>query len=250
MVTNTWKSISDKFKEMVRRSQGDDSSNKHAETGTYPITVGEKFEMLCKDLGISIVSSVEKLNPDSIVIFASYHSYYKIEAPALEYILLRKLNSGKKTILGVEFPKDFADLLNDPKRNFSTDNKFNLVLNSEPVFRRFVEVFREIQQKYSRDMFEVKPFDVKLKEKARLNMAMVLLNETRTMESLEAFKKYDEKRNTEIVKNILYLLKKYDNLVVWTGAFHVEGLLTKLKESGNKDRIVVFLTPEAKASVY
>jgi len=85
-------------------------------------------------------------------------------------------------------------------------------------------------------MFEIKPFDVTYSESLeKLSYAV--------KGDKEKEKEYDKRRNSQIVKNILDLLKAYgDNLVVYTGTFHVIDLLTELKElmkSGNIDGIKI-----------
>jgi len=82
-----------------------------------------------------------------------------------------------------------------------------------------LKVFNEIQQTYSRDRFEIKLFDLEDTE-------------------------FGKKRNTQIVKNILDLLKTHgdDNLVFYAGMVHVVDLLTKfkeIKESGNNEGIKI-----------
>jgi hypothetical protein len=204
----------------------------------------EELEALCKVLGIPIVSSAKELNSDSIVIFAAYHKDYDTEPYMIKEILNQKLNgginNGKKIILGFEFYSDeyFVNLLNDPKRNLN-DDTFNELLALMP-FREtiigLVRVFNEIQQKYPRDMFEVKPFDVTCSESLeKLSYA--------AKGDKEKEKEYGKRRDSQVVKNILDLLKAYgDNLVVYTGTFHVIDLLTELKEiikSGNADGIKI-----------
>ena len=217
-----------------------------------------ELEALCKVLGIPIVSNAEelkKLNPNSTVIFASKHDNSDTEPHMIKEILNQKLNgginNGKKTILGLEFYSDeyFVNLLNDPKRNLN-DDTFNELLALMPfgkTVRGLVEAINEIQQTYSRDKFEITPFDVTYAESVERLKYVVTGDKEKENE-------YDKGRNAQLVKNILDLLKKYgdDNLVVYTGTFHVIDLLTKLKEiieSGNKeginiDNIVVFLPGE------
>jgi len=219
-------------------------------------TTVKKLEMLCKDLGIPIVSSAEelkKLNPNlTVIIFASQHDRYDTEPKELKKILLQKLeNSDKKTILGFEFysNKYFVDLFNDPTKNLN-DSTFNELLSLAPfgkTVRGLIEVFNEIQQKYSRDRFEIKPFDVTYAESLESLKAEISGDR-------EKVKELDEKRDAKIVENIRDLLNRYknDNLVLYTGRLHVIDLLTKLKEikeSGNKegikiDNIVVYLPVE------
>ena len=207
----------------------------------------DELEALCKVLNIPIVSSVEelkKLNPNSIVIFASKHDNSDTEPYAIKEILNQRLNSsidnGKKVIFGFEFYSDkyFVNLLNDPKRNLN-DATFNELLALMP-FRetiiRLVKVFNEIQQKYSRDRFEIKPFDVTYSESVE-KLSYLAKGDK------EKAKEFDKRRDSQVVKNILDLLKSYgDNLVVYTGTFHVIDLLTELKEiikSGNTDGIKI-----------
>jgi len=200
------------------------------------------FEALCKDLGIPIVSSVEKLNPDSIVIFASYHKDYT-EPEELKKILLQKLSSDKKTILGVEFSsnKFFRDLLNDPTRNLKDRTFYELILphlNFRETILGLLRVFNNIQQTYSIDRFEIEPFDLPYGE--------ILFERPEDTE-------FDKKRNAQVVENILDLLRTYrdDNLVFYAGTLHVKDLFTEfkeIKESGNKegikiDNITVYLPP-------
>ena len=238
----------EEYGEKERSGIGEEVS-KETQNRLNPLThilVG-KIKKLCNDLGIPIVSSAEeltKLNPNSAVIFASKHGDYNTEPKELKEILLQKLkNSDKKTIVGFEFLSDFVDILNDPTKNLN-DNKLNSIL-SFMIFRKtlrgIIEVFNEIQQKYSRDRFEIKPFDITYNE--------LLLEE-----------KSDEERDAQVAKNVLDLLKTYgdnNNLVIWTGMVHVIDVLTKLKEiigSGNNEEIkanniVVFLTPETFSSI-
>jgi len=149
---------------------------------------------LCNFLDIPIVSSVEelrKLNPNSTVIFASKHGDYNTEPKEIKEILLQKLKNGKKTIVGFDFLSDFEDVLNDPAKNLN-DNKLNSILSImkfRKTLRGLIEVFNEIQQKYSIDRFEIKPFDVTYNE--------LLLEED------------NKKRDAQVVKNILDLLRTY-----------------------------------------
>jgi len=195
----------------------------------------------CKALGIPIVESVEKLNQYQIVIFVSTHDNYN-EPMKMKEILLQKLESSKKTILGLEFYSDklFEDLFNDPKRNLN-DETFNKLISSltyEKTIRGLIEAFNEIQQKYSRDRFEIKLFDMTYVE-THINEKYAAIRRSR-----EEKEKNFETRNAQILKNILDLLKTCgdNNLVVYTGTFHVIDLLIKLKEiieSGNKEEIKI-----------
>jgi len=206
------------------------------------------IEALCKDLGIPIVSSAKELNSDSIVIFASNHKDYT-ETQEINKILLQKLNSNKKTILGFEFFPDFEDLVNDPKRNL-TDEKFNKLLSSmdyKETISGLLKVFNEIQQTYSRDRFEIKLFDLAYTE---IFLGRLI---DKIMEDAGEETEFDKERDTQIVANILDLLKTHadDNLVFYAGMVHVVDLLTKfkeIKESGNKegikiDNVAVYLPP-------
>jgi len=197
--------------------------------------VVKDIEALCKDLGIPIVSSVEELNPNSTVIFASNHKDF-IEPQELNKILLQKL-SNKKTILGAEFSSNLKGLLNDPTRNLI--DFYELIVpykDFKETILGLLRVFNNIQQTYPINGFEIEPFD--------LRYAEILFRRPDD-------KEFDKKRAAKIVENILDLLKTYgDNLVVYTGTSHAEDLLTKLKEiieSGNKegikiDNMAVYLT--------
>jgi len=187
---------------------------------------------LCNFLDIPIVSSVEelrKLNPNSTVIYASKHGDYNTEPKEIKEILLQKLKNGKKTIVGFEFLSDFEDVLNDPAKNLK-DNKLNSILSImkfRKTLRGLIEVFNEIQQKYSRDRFEIKPFDVTYNE--------LLLEED------------NKKRDAQVVKNILDLLRTYGDKdkVIWTGMLHATDLLKEIERGEiDKDHIVVFLHRE------
>jgi len=237
----------------ISRGNNSDSSNTDMAQNDSHTTVKE-LEKLCKVLGIPVVSKAEelkKLNPNSTVIFASKHDNSDTEPYMIKEILNQKLNNGKKTILGFEFYSDeyFVNLLNDPKRNLN-DDTFNELLSLMPFEKTvsgLVEAFNEIQQKYPRDRFEIKLFDVTYAEETLERLEDAIMGDR------EKEKEYDEKRDAQIVKNILDLLKTYgdDNLVFYTGRFHVIDMLTKLKEiteSGNKEgikinNIIVFLTP-------
>jgi len=201
------------------------------------------IEALRKDLGIPIVSSAEKLNSDSIVIFLSNHKDYT-EPEELKKILLQKLSSDKKTILGVEFSsnKFFRDLLNDPTRNLKDRTFYELILphmNFRETILGLLRVFNNIQQTYSIDRFEIEPFDLPYGE--------ILFG--RPLEDTE----FGKKRNAQVVENILDLLRTHgdDNLVFYAGTLHVKDLFAEfkeIKESGNKegikiDNITVYLPP-------
>jgi len=208
-----------------------------------------KLKDSCNDLGIPIVS-VEESSSYPIVIFASEHNHYKTEPCDIKEILLQKLSSGKKTILGLEFYSDDESLLNDPKRNLS-DKTLDVrlsVLLFEKIARELIKVFNEIQQKYSRDRFEIKPFDITYAEQIEFQFVFVaqalsLAMQAKTLEEYNPLVEILKNRNALIVNNLLDLLRTYEynnNLVIWTGEYHAEDLLTKLKEiteSENKDRI-------------
>ena len=214
-----------------------------AQNDLISVAFGE-LEALCKVLGIPVVSKEEelkKLNSNATVIFASKHDNSDTEPKEIKEILLQKLrNRDEKTILALEFFSDeyFCNLINDPTRNLK-DDTFNELLALIP-FRetiiRLVKVFNEIQQKYSRDMFEIKPFDVTYSESVE-NLSYLVKGDKEKAEEC------DKRRDSQVVKNILDLLKAYgDNLVVYTGTFHVIDLLTELKEiikSGNADGIKI-----------
>jgi len=206
----------------------------------------DKIKKLCNDLGIPIVSSVEesKKFPNSTVIFASKHDDYNTEPGEIKEILFQKLNSSnKKTIVGFEFCSNFADVLNDPTKNLN-DKELNRLLSMaiyRKTLRGLIEVFNEVQQEYSKDRFEIQPFDI-------------------TYNKLLLEEENDEKRDAQVAKNILDLLKTYEdnnNLVIWTGMLHVIDLLTKFREiigsENNKEiktnNIVVFLTPETLSNI-
>jgi len=243
--------------ELIKTKRVDSTNALSGDLDPYFITV-RKLEALCGALGMRIVSNVEELNPDSTVIFASPHDNYN-EPKELKEILLQKLNScDKKVILGLEFFSDkyFEDLLNDPKRNLN-DEHFNKIISFMTYGKTvsgLVKAFNEIQKEYPRERFEIKPFDLGFKE------AVLPLKHAEETGDKEEVKEYYKSRNAKIVEKILDLLKIYggdDNLVVYTGTFHIVDLLTKLKEiieSGNKDgikinNIVVFLTPEDLATL-
>jgi len=207
-----------------------------------------KLKDSCNDLGIPIVS-VEESSSYPIVIFASEHNHYKTEPCDIKKILLQKLSSGKKTILGLEFYSDDESLLNDPKRNLS-DKTLDVhlsVLLFEKIARELIKVFNEIQQKYSRDRFEIKPFDITYAEQIEFQFVFVaqalsLAMQVKTLEEHNPLVEILKNRNALIVNNLLDLLRTYEdnNKVIWTGEYHAEDLLTKLKEiteSENKDRI-------------
>jgi len=200
-----------------------------------------------KMLGIPIVSNVEELNGYPIVIFASNH-YNSNESKKLKEILLKKLkNSDKKTILALEFYSDkwLEDLFNDPERNLK-DEKLNELISSlvyEKTIRELIKVFNEIQQKYSRDKFEIKLVDITLEEK--------------NFETREA----RDARDNRILENILGLLKTCgdNNLVVYIGKNHAVDLLIELFEllqkSGNIDwikpnKISVFMAPPGDPNIH
>ena len=197
---------------------------------------------LCKVLNIPIVSSIEELKkfPNSKVIFASKHGDYNTEPREIKEILFQKLNSSnKKTIVGFEFCSNFADVLNDPTKNLN-DKELNSLLSIAiygKTLRGLIEVFNEIQQEYSKDRFEIQPFDITYNE--------LLLEE-----------KSNEERDAQVEKNILNLLKIYgdNNLFIYTGMLHIIHMLEEIIESGNKEgikinNIVVFLHREYLSSI-
>jgi len=86
-------------------------------------------------------------------------------------------------------------------------------------------------------MFEIKPFDVTYSESVE-NLSYLVKGDKEKAEEC------DKRRDSQVVKNILDLLKTCgdNNLVVYTGTFHVIDLLIKLKEiieSGNKEEIKI-----------
>ena len=236
-----------------------DATKNDVNSSINDIIVNE-LEASCNDLGIPIVS-VEESSSYPIVIFASKHDNSDTEPCDIKEILRQKLSNGKKTILGLEFPSDkgFEDLINDRTKN-STNPIFNelfAVTLTGDTLRELVKVFNEIQQEYSREKFEIKLIDLTRKEISKFEMDMLVDFMKKPAETLGP----DYERNVLIVKDVIHrilgyersvilvknvldlLLKTYEdnnNLVIWTGAFHAEDLLTKLKEimeSGNKDRI-------------
>jgi len=138
----------------------------------FVLSLVEEIKSLCRDLSIPIAPRVEELNPDSIVIFPSYHEYYEIEPPEIKKILYQKLNSDKKTILGFEFfsDKSFEDLLNDPTRNLN-DTKYLSNLRFRKIIWELIKVFNEIQKKYPIDRFEIKVFGMTYAELVEIQKA-------------------------------------------------------------------------------
>ena len=116
------------------------------------------------------------------------------------------------------------------------------------IARELIKAFNEIQQKYSRDRFEIKPFDITYAEQIEFQFVLVaqalsLAMQAKTIEEHNPLVEILKNRNALIVNNLLDLLRTYEdnnNLVIWTGAVHVLDLITRLKEimeSENKDRI-------------
>jgi len=116
-----------------------------------------------------------------------------------------------------------------------------------------LKVFNEIQQKYSIYRFEIKLFDLAYTEIFSGRLIDKIMGDAG--EETE----FDKKRDTQIVANILDLLKTQgdDNLVFYAGMVHVIDLLTKFREiigsENNKEiktnNIVVFLTPETLSNI-
>jgi len=220
----------------------------------------KEIEKLCNDLGIPIIS-VEESSSYPIVIFASKHDNSDTEPYDLKKILRQKLNNGKKTILGLEFPSDkgFEDLINDPAKNLTNPifNEIFAVTFTGETLRELVKVFNEIQQEYPREKFEIKLIDLTRKELSKFEMDMLVDFMKKPAGTLGPDYEHnvlivkdvihrilDYERSVILVKNILDLLSKTyednNDLVIWTGALHVLDSITRLKESiesGNKDEI-------------
>jgi len=143
-------------------------------------------------------------------LFASRHDNGN-EPEDLKYIIADALErSNKKIIVVYEADKSAYKLLNDPKKDVDSKVMQDYLANfSFPrIVKEVIKAFREIQQKYGTDRFEIVPIDLTMKEREDLVLLL-------------------QKRNSIIAKTALEMYETYKGniVLVYVGLGHIIDIL-------------------------
>ena len=201
---------------------------------------------ITKMLDIPLIRDVKELHGDSnFILFASKHDN-RNEATYIKNIIVDVLErSNKKIIVAAE---DFSDesvynLLNDPK--MGSDSKvmqaYLATFSYPDIAKEVINAFREIQQKYGTDRFEIIPIGATIKDTKDM------------LENKISKEKFFKERDAIMVESALKLYetnKDTDTLLVYAGAIHIIDILKNImkiesvKKEEIKKNVSVFVPPE------
>jgi len=197
-------------------------------------------------LGIPLITDAKELHGNSnFILFASRHDN-RNEVKDLKYIIVDALErSNKKIIVAAE---DFSDeivykLLNNPKTDVDSKvmQDYIATFSYPDIAKEEIKAFREIQQKYGTDRFEIVPIGATIKDTEDM------------LKNKISKEKFDKERDAIIAEAVLKLYETYKDtitLLVYTGAIHSIDILKNImkmesvkKEEIKKD-VSVFVPPE------
>jgi hypothetical protein len=201
----------DEFLHRVRKDNDNNSAIKKVEDAGF--NAGEvNWPTINKKLGIPLITDVKELHGNSnFILFASLHDNGN-EPEYLKYIIANALErSNKKIIVVYEADKSVYKLLNDPKKDVDSKVMQDYLANFSfrDIAKEVIKAFREIQQRYGTDRFEIVPIDLTMKE--REDKVLLL-----------------QKRDSIIAKTALEMYETYkDNIVlVYAGVRHIIDILS------------------------
>jgi len=171
------------------------------------------WHTMTKMLDIPLITDVKKLPGNSnFILFASLHDN-RNEVKDLKYIIVDELErSNKKIIVAYEIcsNKRVYKLLNNPKKDVDSVMQDHHLANFgyPDIVMEVIKAFREIQQKYGTDRFEIVPIDLTMKE--REDNVLLL-----------------QKRDAIIAKTALKMYETYKDAIVlvYAGARHIIDIL-------------------------
>ena len=201
---------------------------------------------MAKMLNIPLIRDVKELNGDpNLILFASRHDN-KNEATYLKNIIFDELEkSNKKIIVAAE---DFSDesvykLLNNPRIGLDTKiMQSHIATFSHPdIAKEVIKAFREIQQKYGTDRFEIVPIGATIKDTKDM------------LENKISEEEFNKRRDAIMLSDTLKLYEVNKDaaiLLVYAGAIHIIDILKNIngiegvKNEEIKENIRVFVPPE------
>ena len=210
------------------------------------ILPGDIIYTMAKMLNIPLIRDVKELNGDpNLILFASRHDN-KNEATYLKNIIFDELEkSNKKIIVAAE---DFSDesvykLLNNPRIGLDTKiMQYHIATFSHPdIAKEVIKAFREIQQKYGTDRFEIVPIGATIKDTKDM------------LENKISEEEFNKKRDAIMLSDTLKLYEVNKDaaiLLVYAGAIHIIDILKNIKgiegvkNEEIKENIRVFVPPE------
>jgi len=216
------------------------------------------LEAVSKKLGVPILSNLEELEsyqksrsktPIIIIIpDTKFNERIPEEVEAISRQILK--DSKEKLTLGLEFPSDFEDLINNPKQNLTSPSIIPLF--SEGIlgktFKGLVEAFNRLRSEYG-NRVSIKPTSTTQEERRRSAWQVAI--DSMLDAYLMAKGITPERRpnlgyeyNKRVLSNILGLLETGDNKVIWVSIMNATDLLYTKGDLIKDKNIVVFLTPE------
>jgi len=181
--------------------------------------------LITEMLNIPLIRDVKELNGDpNLILFASRHDN-KNEATYLKNIIVDELEkSNKKIIVAAE---DFSDesvykLLNNPRIGLDTKiMQYHIATFKYPdIAEEEIKVFREIQQRYGTDRFEIVPIGATIKDTKDM------------LENKISEEEFNKKRDAIMLSDTLKLYEANKDaaiLLVYAGAIHIIDILKNIK---------------------
>jgi len=197
-------------------------------------------------LGIPLITDAKELHGNSnFILFASRHNN-RNEVEYLKNIIIDALErSNKKVIVAAE---DFSDeftykLLNNPKMDVDSNvmQHYIATFSYPDIAKERIKAFREIQQKYGTDRFEIVPIGETIEDRRDM------------LKNKISKEKFNKERDAIIAKAALKLYETYEGtitLIVYTGVIHSIDILKKIMKMENvkkeeiKRDVSVFVPPE------
>jgi len=197
-------------------------------------------------LGIPLITNAKELHGNSnFILFASRHDN-RNEVEYLKNIIIDALErSNKKIIVAVE---DFSDeivykLLNNPKMDVDSKvmQDYIATFSYPDIAKEVIKAFREIQQKYGTDRFEIVPIGATIKDTKDM------------LENKISEEEFNKKRDAIMLSDTLKLYEVNKDaaiLLVYAGAIHIIDILKNInsiegvKNEERKENIRVFVPPE------
>jgi len=211
----------DEFLHIVRKDDNNSAIKKVEDAGFNAREVN--WHTITKMLDIPLITDVKKLPVNSnFILFASRHDN-RNEVKDLKDIIVDELKrSNKKIIVAYEADKSLYKLLNNPKKDVGEVMQDHRLANFgyPDIVKEVIKAFREIQQKYGTDRFEIVPIDLTMKEREDLVLLL-------------------QKRDAIIAKTALKMYETYKDTIVlvYAGAKHIEDILDIMIDIMKMERV-------------
>jgi len=215
------------------------------------------LEAISKKLGVPILSNLEELksyltiSKDETINIIIPDTESNKEIPNEVEEISRQIlkNSNKELTLGLEFPSDVEDLINNPKQNLTSPSITPLFSEKTlgEKLKGLVEAFNRLRSEYG-NRVSIKPTSTTQEERSKSALEFGIddmLNMYLMIKGIppERRPNLDYEYNKKVLRNIINLLKTGGNKVIWVSILNATDLLYT---EGDliKNNTVVFLPPK------